>query len=103
MGRNIEGYTFKAGDIFIDTNGDAQYGTGTPGSSTHNGPLNNRFGYEYVLDLDFSTMKYNVLMLGDAAWTSTVWYTDPTNAFSNPWRYASTIRTLSATAAPHRD
>lgn len=83
-------YTYKSGDIFIDTNGDAVYGPGTPGSNSSEANLKNKFGYEYVLDLNFSTMRYTVYNLQDNTTPvklTTVDYPQPTNVGSNPWRY----------------
>jgi hypothetical protein len=48
----------SSGDIFVDTTGDATYGDS--GSSLRN-------GYDYVIDLDFSTFKYAVYHIDDGA------------------------------------
>ena len=88
-GVTYSNYTYKSGDIFIDTNGDAVYGPGTPGSNNSEANLNNKFGYEYVLDLDFSTMKYTVYNLTSPVMLTTVIYPQPTNVGSNPWKYYS--------------
>ena len=72
-------YSYESGDIFIDISGDAQYG-----SDQDRGVLN--YGYDYVLDLDFSNFTYNVyalsvnsILLGVAEY-----YNAPE---SDPWRY----------------
>ncbi|MEW6290405.1 MAG: PEP-CTERM sorting domain-containing protein [Thermodesulfobacteriota bacterium] len=97
----VGGYNFKtgkdgfySGDIFIDIDG--LYGkTQAPDGftpSTGNKTVTGNFGYEYVLDLDFSNLTYLVYKLDTAdVKTITVYYpqnelTDPS---SNPWRYAS--------------
>jgi hypothetical protein len=77
-----EGYT--SGDIFIDINGDAKYGPGTGGGSG-NSVVENTFGYDYVLDIDFATMTYDVYLLVDGVSTVTVFYSQ--NDESNPWAY----------------
>ena len=85
---------FYSGDIFIDTDG--LYGkTQAPKGflpSTGNKIVTGSFGYEYVLDLDFTNLTYLVYKLDTAdVKTITVYYpqnelTDPS---SNPWRYLS--------------
>jgi hypothetical protein len=83
----------KTGDIFIDVDGDAQYGpsndnTGAvellpPGETS----VKNTFGYDYVLDLDIPSLSYNVYAIDDTSTTTVVYY--DINQESNPWRYAS--------------
>jgi hypothetical protein len=62
--------TYISGDIFLDT------APGTPGNS---------WGYEYAIDLDFSTMKYNVVKLDGTSNFDFVTDIDT----SNPWRWES--------------
>lgn len=62
--------TYYSGDIFLDT------ALGTPG---------NLWGYEYAIDLDFSTLKYNVVKLDSTSIFANV--TDI--GTSNPWRWIS--------------
>ena len=50
---NKPDYQYESGDIFIDVNGDAQYGI-TSSQTLFT------YGYEYVLDLDFSNFRYDV-------------------------------------------
>ncbi|MCK9296134.1 MAG: PEP-CTERM sorting domain-containing protein [Desulfobulbaceae bacterium] len=92
--------TFTSGDIFIDTNG--LYGASQAPSSfsptTGNTIVASNFGYEYVLDLNFINLTYDVYKLvdtGKVVKTETSYYpqneipdnlTDPT---SDPWRYVS--------------
>ena len=97
----VGGYNFKtgkdgfySGDIFIDTDG--LYGkTKAPAGflpSTGNKTVTGSFGYEYVLDLDFSTLTYLVYKLDTAdVKTITVYYpqNEQTDPSSNPWRYLS--------------
>ena len=54
---------YASGDIFIDTNNDAQYGNSYLGYPNHT----NTFGYEYVLDMDYSSYTYSVYLLSGAS------------------------------------
>lgn len=64
---------YRPGDIFIDINGSA-----LPGSAP-------TYGYEYVLDVDWSALTYDVYLLSVTSVLS------PTSFIpsSNPWRYVS--------------
>ncbi len=78
-------YNYRSGDIFIDVNGDAQYGYPVNGGSGLGGTTSNLFGYDYVLDLDFASMTYNVIKLDSSALLAR----GLDVAGSNPWRYVS--------------
>jgi hypothetical protein len=95
----VPGYPdYTSGDIFLDTNG--IYGASMVPSSvtptTDNTTVSGSFGYEYVLDLDFSKLTYDVYRLDtDNVQTITAFYPqnetpdntlDPT---SDPWLYLS--------------
>jgi len=88
-----DGYT--SGDIFIDVDGDAEYGPdnqGSGGEQSHPQVVTDTFGYDYVLDLDFSGDTYpyqvQVYKLDDQDTTLLrVWYNQ--NDVSNPWQYHS--------------
>lgn len=82
---------YHSGDIFIDTNGQVVYGASLANDQGSQGgsPVtlsNSNFGYEYVIDLDFATLTYNVYLLNDSS-LFTVYFDQ--NSDSNPWRYAS--------------
>lgn len=80
---------FDAGDIFLDITGDAQYGpanTGTGGDQSNPLVTSNLFGYDYVLDVDWSAGTYDVYSLSSGT-TLRVYYNQ--NDESNPWRYNS--------------
>jgi len=92
------GHTFTSGDLFIDVDGDAQYG---PVNTKSGGAypalaLNDTFGYDFVLDFDFATKTYAVIRLDEGASTlmSSVYYAQ--NDESNPWRYLSGGTVLAA-------
>lgn len=86
-------HLYKSGDIFIDIDGDAKYGQVANGNSgaTHYGPgphtatMANSFGWDYVLDLNFTTMTYNVIGLNGQSLVTRVMDV----ASSNPWTYYS--------------
>ncbi|HOJ14604.1 MAG TPA: PEP-CTERM sorting domain-containing protein [Deltaproteobacteria bacterium] len=82
----VNGYGgYRAGDIFIDINGDAKYGTANTSSGSGNSVVNNTFGYDFVIACDFSQMRYDVYQLFDGVSTVTVFYSQ--NDESNPWVY----------------
>jgi hypothetical protein len=57
-----------SGDLFIDVDGDAQYGSGAHAGATYN-PLqvvSDSFGYDFVMDLDFATLTYSVFDIANA-------------------------------------
>ncbi len=82
----VSGY--ESGDIFIDTNCDAQYGVANDGSGY--GPdTGDNFNYEYALRLHFtgSQYKYDVYELDPTSITATALVNpDMDNEESNPWR-----------------
>jgi hypothetical protein len=94
----IGGYDFKngnagytSGDLFISTTGD--YGAPIYENYYTNGNLevDNSFGYEYVLDIDWSTLGYVVYKLdpSDKTQKSYYWQNQTGSATSNPWQYVS--------------
>ena len=76
-----------SGDLFIDvdvTGADAaQYGDihGAQGNRS----VQNRFGYDYVFDINWATKEYNVYQLNDDSFTITAF--EKPNQGSNPWGY----------------
>ena len=80
------GRLWKFGDIFIDVNGDLEYGD-IHGSSDGNHVVQDTFGYDYVLDLDFEHLTYDLYQLiPEESTTITAYFKDMQG--SNPWRYA---------------
>ena len=83
----VNGYPdYTSGDIFIDVDGDAQYGSSNTGGGSGQTDVNDTFGYDYVLDMDFASKTYSVVELTGST-TTTVWYGQ--NEESNPWLYKS--------------
>lgn len=81
------GTLFTSGDIFIDVNGDAQYGD-IHDTSTDNAVVTNTYGYDYVIDMDWSTAMaytYSFFSLDSDTQVETAYYYQ--NQGSNPWRY----------------
>jgi hypothetical protein len=76
---------FESGDIFIDVNGDAVFGD-IHGDTTGNVTVNDTFGYDYVLDLDFGSLTYDIIALTEGATTMLSTYYKQ-NYGSNPWKY----------------
>lgn len=76
----------ESGDIFLAVGEQPVFGAGTGGGGG-NQIINNIFGYDYVLDLDFETMTYDVLAIDANTKVRNSSYS--TNAVSNPWRYES--------------
>ncbi|MBP1727951.1 MAG: hypothetical protein H6Q56_324, partial [Deltaproteobacteria bacterium] len=88
----VSGYpTFTSGDLFISTAG----GYGAPLGSVASGDgynnTNNNYGYEYVLQINWTSLAFNVLKLDPTETTTTVWYNlnETGTATSNPWKYVS--------------
>lgn len=73
---------FRSGDLFIDVNGNAQFGPAAQGSFT--GVFHHAFGYDYVAVLNFATGQYDVLDITGVA-TQSILYR--INDGGNPWRY----------------
>ena len=89
----VGGYDFKngngaftSGDIFIDIDGDAEYGDihGTQNGQTD---VATTYGYDYVIDLDFTSMSYVILGLDGDTVLRTAFYS--ANQGSSPWQYVS--------------
>jgi hypothetical protein len=78
---------FESGDIFIDVNGDAVFGD-IHGDTTGNVTVNDTFGYDYVLDLDFDSLTYDIIELTEGSTTMLTAYYQQ-NYGSNPWKYVS--------------
>lgn len=84
------GINFTSGDIFVDI--DDIFGHGKQVyDATHypNGTVTDKFGYEFVIKLDWSNNSYKVydLRSDPNVQTKLVYY--KSNAKSNPWKYVS--------------
>jgi len=75
----------RPGDIFVDIDGSYIAGnvTGTDGNTN----VPNSFGYEYVMDIDWSSLTYDVLQLSPSSIVQTAAY--GINYGSSPWLYIS--------------
>ncbi|MFZ4859601.1 MAG: PEP-CTERM sorting domain-containing protein [Desulfuromonadaceae bacterium] len=86
----VSGYpNYKSGDIFISK--DSTYGApiGDPVAGDGLQNVNNNYGYEYALSVNWSTLAFNVYNLDPTDTTTTVWYNQNQTgtATSNPWKY----------------
>lgn len=80
---------FTAGDIFIDVNGDAQYGDIHNRYTAGNQLVQNTYGYDYVLDVDWTNGTYKAYKLDEDSYTITAGERD--NQGSNPWQYEESL------------
>jgi hypothetical protein len=81
----VNGYDHTtAGDIFIDVNNDAEYGK-VYSNVTGNEVVNDVFGYDYALDMDFANSTYDIYQLNENS-STIMGYVDR-NQGSNPWQY----------------
>jgi hypothetical protein len=93
-GKSDGSKVLTAGDIFVDTNGDAVY---SPNKITTSGftytPYelvnNSYFKYDYVLDVDWSSGKFDIVQLGTTSVLKDTEYGAAYNQASNPWKYDS--------------
>jgi len=89
-GWNFKRTDYPSGDIFFDVTGDAKWGSDsvspTPSYGHQNNP--NVWGYDYVLDMDWSTGAYNIISITGNAILKTTLYPNY-NLGSNPWIYVS--------------
>lgn len=81
------GHLWESGDIFLDVDGDAEYGWKDYGDISYykNNVVNDTFGFDYVLDLDFDKMTYEIFELTENTTTLSVYF--HANQGSNAWRY----------------
>jgi len=81
----VAGYSFSSGDIFIDVDGNAQYGAGAA-------PYVPPHGYDYVFDVNWSAGTYNVYALDSGSTLNDVYlYNSPE---SSPWSFDYTDELL---------
>ncbi len=88
----VPGYSFRSGDIFIDTDNDAQFGAGSRKPTNYNpyAIVADTFGYDFVIDLNFSTLSYSVFDIsGAGTLLQLTTVEEQSNDGSNPWRYRS--------------
>jgi hypothetical protein len=103
-GNHENAYTFRAGDLFLNTDGPANYGT--PFYNAYNAandpdipkyaPFPDVWGYDYVLDIDWdgaaktgaNAINFNVVKLNAQSILMTAG-TGGSQVASSPWRYIS--------------
>ena len=93
----VGGYNFytgqdsmDAGDIFIDVNGDAVFSPNAPDKALigpGNTISNSYYRYDYVLDINWSEGRYDVVKLDANSILTTGIYGTRNNWPSNPWQY----------------
>lgn len=88
-GEKVGSDTYKRGDIFIDIDGDARYESSDNLNNTVAGKwvVNNIFGYDYALRLNFANNIYKVYAIDSDSKVVTVDLGK--NVDSNPWKYSS--------------
>lgn len=84
-GNDYANHIYTGGDIFIDTNGDAQYTQLNNGASTLGGSAAGNFGWDYVIHFNSAVTSYSVFQLNSS---SVLAHTGDVKA-SNPWQYVS--------------
>lgn len=84
-GTTYGGHNYASGDVFIDVNGDAVYGSAANGGSGLNGITNQLYGYDYALHLNYQAMTYDVIDLHANGGALVNRVADI--AASNPWQY----------------
>lgn len=85
---------YFSGDVFLDVTGDVQYGPVNAGTGGGYSVTSNLFGYDYVLDVDWTGGTYDVIALLPQSSTVTVALSG--NDEANPWRYNSGGRVLAS-------
>lgn len=79
-----------AGDLFIDVSGDAQYGSLSHAPANYNPSqvVSDTFGYDFAVDLDFTTFTYTVYDIRGAGQNlQLITVGEQVNDAANPWRY----------------
>jgi hypothetical protein len=79
-------HTYASGDLFIDIDGNARYGTSANSGSGTGGTVVDNFGYDYVVHFNAGLTAYSVFDIHSGSIT-VARATDV--AGSNPWRYVS--------------
>ena len=82
---------YTSGDLFIDTDGNLGNTQTSYSPSDGFNTVESNFGYEFVFDLDFDNLTYNIVQLDDTASTITadLAANEAGTPGSNPWKYES--------------
>jgi len=84
----VNGYGgFKSGDVFLDVSDpkDARFGAIKEGVNKKYNSVDNKYGYDYVVDLDFEYYKYDVYAIDKNSEVVTPFFAS--NQGSGPWQY----------------
>lgn len=95
------GKTYRSGDIFIDVDGNVKYGPPNDGSGKYKNEVANTSGYDYVFDIDFSNLSYNLYEINSNTKVIAIVYAE--NQESNPWIYSrGAVRTVASGTATYK-
>ena len=78
---------YSAGDIFLAVGVTPSYGAVADRSGNANAVVDNTYGYNYVLDMDYINLTYNLLEINATTQVSTGYYKQ--NEGSSPFQYVS--------------
>ena len=78
---------YYSGDLFLATSSAPTFGTSALPETGGNAAVQNQNGYNYVLDLDWDTLTYDVYAIDEESLVTTVWFQQ--NFEGNPWQYES--------------
>ena len=82
-GYDYYGHHYTSGDLFIDINGDGEFGD-IHGVGGNHAVVDN-YGYDYVFDIDWDTLSYEVYTIDETSTTITAMVSQ--NQGSSPWQY----------------
>jgi len=97
-GQSGDGHTWYSGDLFIDVNGDALFGVTAPAGPSGGDwfkSVQNAFGYEYAVKMNFDNNTYAIYKLTADSWLKSAYYRS--NDQSNPYEYSPACGDPSAT------
>ncbi len=78
---------FTSGDIFIDIDGDVNFGAGVTSLGNTNGyqVIYNTYGYDYAIDLEFTDNSFTVYSINSGSLLRSAYFRQ--NDQANPWAY----------------
>lgn len=85
--RGVNGqHDFRSGDIFFDIDNNHIVGNASANDGNGQHTVKNTFGYDFVLDIDWTALTYDIIAIGADSYTKTAYY--DANYGSSPWQYA---------------